>query len=26
MVIEAEGCVAKSFPNFWEVFQGLYRQ
>jgi len=26
VVIEAEGCVAKSFPNFWEVFQGLYRQ
>jgi 3-phosphoshikimate 1-carboxyvinyltransferase len=22
--IRNEGCVAKSFPNFWRVFQGLY--
>ncbi len=24
VVIEGEMCVAKSFPNFWEVFEGLY--
>jgi len=23
--IAGESCVNKSFPNFWEVFQGLYR-
>ncbi len=24
VVITGESCVAKSFPNFWEVFQTLY--
>jgi len=23
VIIEDEHCVAKSFPNFWEVFEGL---
>ncbi len=23
-VIRGESCVEKSFPNFWEVFEGLY--
>jgi len=23
--IRDESCVAKSFPNFWQVFEGLYR-
>ena len=23
-IIRGEGCVEKSFPNFWEVFEGLY--
>jgi 3-phosphoshikimate 1-carboxyvinyltransferase len=23
VVIENETCVRKSFPNFWEVFDGL---
>jgi len=22
--IRDENCVEKSFPNFWEVFEGLY--
>jgi len=26
VVIQDETCVAKSFPNFWEVFEGLYYQ
>ncbi len=25
MKIENESCVEKSFPNYWEVFGGLYR-
>ena len=25
VVIRDPGCVAKSFPDFWEVFEGLYR-
>ncbi|OAG26942.1 3-phosphoshikimate 1-carboxyvinyltransferase [Thermodesulfatator autotrophicus] len=25
MVILNPGCVAKSFPNFWEVLEGLYQ-
>ncbi len=24
VVIRDEGCVKKSFPNYWEVFEGLY--
>ena len=24
VVIEDERCVEKSFPDFWEVFKGLY--
>ncbi|MFZ1985930.1 MAG: 3-phosphoshikimate 1-carboxyvinyltransferase [Desulfatitalea sp.] len=24
IVITDEGCVKKSFPNYWEVFKGLY--
>jgi 3-phosphoshikimate 1-carboxyvinyltransferase len=24
-IILDENCVEKSFPNFWEVFEGLYR-
>jgi 3-phosphoshikimate 1-carboxyvinyltransferase len=24
IVIKDEGCVRKSFPDFWEVFEGLY--
>jgi 3-phosphoshikimate 1-carboxyvinyltransferase len=23
--IKNESCVEKSFPNFWEVFDGLYQ-
>jgi 3-phosphoshikimate 1-carboxyvinyltransferase len=23
-VILGEGCVEKSFPEFWKVFEGLY--
>jgi 3-phosphoshikimate 1-carboxyvinyltransferase len=23
-IIRDEGCVEKSFPNFWRVFEGLY--
>ena len=23
-IIRGESCVEKSFPNFWEVFEGLY--
>ena len=25
IIIKNEMCVEKSFPNFWEVFQGLYQ-
>jgi hypothetical protein len=25
MRISGEGCVGKSFPGFWEVLEGLYR-
>lgn len=25
MMIEEEGCVVKSFPNYWDVFKGLYQ-
>jgi 3-phosphoshikimate 1-carboxyvinyltransferase len=25
VVIQDETCVKKSFPNYWGVFQGLYR-
>jgi 3-phosphoshikimate 1-carboxyvinyltransferase len=25
IVIEDESCVSKSFPNFWEVFETLYK-
>ena len=25
IIIRDEMCVEKSFPNFWEVFQGLYK-
>jgi len=24
IIIRDEKCVEKSFPNFWEVFEGLY--
>jgi len=23
-IITDEHCVEKSFPNFWEVFEGMY--
>jgi 3-phosphoshikimate 1-carboxyvinyltransferase len=26
MMIKDEKCVEKSFPNFWQVFEGLYRK
>ena len=26
IIIKNPSCVAKSFPNFWEVLEGLYRQ
>jgi 3-phosphoshikimate 1-carboxyvinyltransferase len=26
IIIRDERCVEKSFPNFWNVFEGLYRQ
>jgi 3-phosphoshikimate 1-carboxyvinyltransferase len=26
IIIKDEMCVEKSFPNFWEVFQGLYQR
>lgn len=25
VVIKDEGCVKKSFPNYWEVFEGMYQ-
>jgi len=25
IIIKDEMCVEKSFPNFWDVFQGLYQ-
>ncbi len=25
VIIGDEGCVRKSFPNFWDVFEGLYK-